>query len=63
MKHIVFVKNIATEEDVQKISEALSETRAIYDINLSTSSVTIEGSNDVLHHAKQVIMGLGYIIE
>ena len=63
MKHIVFIKTIKDHKDVCAISSALDETRAIYTISIPSSSITIEGSNDVLHHAKQLVQGLGYIIE
>lgn len=63
MKHIVFIKTIKDDKDVSAISSALDETRAIYTISIPSSSITIEGSNDVLHLAKQLVQGLGYIIE
>lgn len=63
MKHIIFIKTIKDENDVEKLTEALNETRAVFSISISNSCVTVEGSNDILHHAKQVIQSLGFIIE
>lgn len=63
MKHIIFLNGNITEEDVVKLIQVLSETRAIFSISTSTNSITIEGSNDVLHHVKQVILSSGYTIQ
>ncbi len=63
MKHIIFIKTIKDENDVEKLTEALNETRAVFSISIPNSCVTVEGSNDILHHAKQVIQSLGFIIE
>lgn len=63
MKHIIFLTQTLTKDDVVKLEDALNQTRAIVQISMATSTVTIEGSNDVLHHAKQVILSLGYTIQ
>lgn len=63
MKHIVFLKENLTEADIELLKQELNQTRAIYTISTATSSVTIEGSNDILHHAKQAIQNAGFTIQ
>lgn len=63
MKHIVFIKEVLTQEDIETLTEELNQTRALFSISIATSSVTIEGSNDILHHAKQAIQNAGFTIQ
>ena len=63
MKHIIFVKNLNTEEDVKRIKEAFLETRVECDIVLSSQYVVVYGRNDLVHVAKRVLTELGFIIQ
>ena len=63
MKHIIFVKTIKTEEDVKLIDEALEFVGVKYNISLNSSTVTVEGSNDLIHRTKQAISQAGFIIQ
>lgn len=63
MKHIIFVKTIKTEEDVKLIDEALEFVDVKYNISLISSTVTVEGSNDLIHKTKQAISQAGFIIQ
>ena len=63
MKHIVFIKNLNSKEDVVAIENVLEETRLEYLVSLHTQSVTIEGNNDDLYLGKQVLMQAGYVIQ
>ncbi len=63
MKHIIFVKGLTTEEDREKVQYELENTRIEFTISTATSSVTVSGSNDVIHSAKQAIIQAGYVIQ
>jgi copper chaperone CopZ len=63
MKHIIFVKDMNSELDVTKITEALSETRVDFEINLERQAVIVEGRNDIVHIAKIAIREAGYTVE
>jgi len=63
MKHIIFVKDLTTVEDVSKLQDALSDTRLDFEINLERSAIIIEGRNDLVHLAKTAIREAGYTVE
>lgn len=63
MKHIIFVKDLTSQQDVNKLQDALSDTRLDFEINLERSAVIIEGRNDLVHLAKTAIREAGYIVE
>lgn len=63
MRHIIFVENLNTDEDRNKITSALDNTRLDYTISTITQSVTVEGSNDAVYTAKQAIQQAGYEIQ
>lgn len=63
MKHIIFVKDIKSQEDVDKIAAELDNTRVEYTISLATSSVSVEGSNDVVYASKQAISQAGFVVQ
>lgn len=63
MKHIIFVKDMNDEQSVKKISEALSETRVDFEMNLERQAVIVEGRNDIVHIAKIAIREAGYTVE
>ncbi len=63
MKHIIFVKDMNDEHCVKLITEALSETRVDFEINLERQAVIVEGRNDIVHIAKIAIREAGYTVE
>ncbi len=63
MKKIVFVKNLNSEADIEKIEMALCDTRANYSISLERKAVVIEGNNDIQYAVKVALREVGYIIE
>ena len=63
MKHIIFVKTIETEEDVKLIEDALEFVGVKYNISLISSTVTVDGSNDLIRRTKQAISQAGFIIQ
>ncbi len=63
MKHIIFVKDLTTVEDVNKLQDALSDTRLDFEINLERSAIIIDGRNDLVHLAKTAIREAGYTVE
>ena len=62
MKHIIFIKGTISQEDADKIAFELDNTRVDYTISLATSSVTVVGSNDVVHASKQAISQAGFVV-
>lgn len=62
-KHIIFVKNLNNQEDVAKITEALSGTKVDFEILLHSKAVVVMGRNDVVYIAKTVIKEAGYSIQ
>lgn len=63
MKHIIFVKGLNTQNDADKIAAELDNTRVVYSISTATGSVTVEGSNDVVHTSKQAISQAGFTVQ
>ncbi|MBV1709008.1 MAG: heavy-metal-associated domain-containing protein [Erysipelothrix sp.] len=63
MKHIIFVKDMNDEHCVKLITEALSETRVDFEINLERQAMIVEGRNDIVHIAKIAIREAGYTVE
>ncbi len=62
-KHILFVKNLDSEKDVEKITYALSQTKVDFEVLKASKAVVIYGRNDVVYIAKTTIREAGYIIE
>lgn len=62
-KHILFVKNLQNEEDVEKINSTLSQTKVDFEILLASKAVVIYGRNDVVYIAKKTMSEAGYVIE
>jgi len=63
MKHLLFIRNLNTEEDVRRIKEALDETRVEYEVILENQCVAIYGRNDLVHAAKMALTENGFIVE
>jgi hypothetical protein len=62
-KHIIFVSNLNNQEDVVKLSEALSQTKVAFEVLLQSKAVVIHGRNDVVYIAKIAIREAGYTIQ
>jgi len=62
-KHILFVKNLVDDKDVDKISYALSQTKVDFEVLLASKAVVVYGRNDVVYIAKTTLREAGYIIE
>lgn len=63
MKKLLFVKDLDKEEVRKRISNALDQTRAIYNISTANKCIAVEGNNDIVRAATIAIRELGYIIE
>lgn len=62
MKRIIFVEDLKTEEDVEKIQMELENTRLHFTVSLPSKAVIVHGDNDALYAAKQAIAQAGYTI-
>lgn len=63
MKKIVYVKDLKTQEDVEKIKSELEQTRLIFSISLKPGHegiITFEGTGDEVYIAKMAIQKAGY---
>ncbi|MEA5027224.1 hypothetical protein SDC9_102669 [bioreactor metagenome] len=63
MKHLLFLKNLITEDDARKVRDALEGTRVEYEIILANQCVVIYGRNDIVHAAKVALSEYGFIVE
>ncbi|KAF0224610.1 MAG: Uncharacterized protein FD133_920 [Erysipelotrichaceae bacterium] len=63
MKVILFVKNLNSEEQAEKIRTALEETRVNFSVKPKDHIVVIEGDADAVYTAKVTIRECGFIIE
>ncbi len=63
MKKIIFVRNLNSQEDVEKIKFALIENRASIEVDLARKAVIVEGNNDVLYSVKIHLREAGFIVE
>lgn len=62
MKNIVLVKNLTEQEQVNRLENALSETRVDFEINLEKKCVIVEGNSDMVAIARKVISDNGFMI-
>lgn len=62
MKNIVLVKNLTEQEQVNRLENALSETRVDFEINLEKKCVVVEGNSDMVAIARKVISDHGFMI-
>jgi len=62
-KHILFIKNLNSEKDVEKVTYALSQTKVDFEVLTKSKAVVVYGRNDVVYIAKTTIIEAGYIIE
>ena len=63
MQSLLFIQKKLTEQDLQIIEEALSETRVQYTIKAKENMVVVEGRNDLVHAAKIALKEAGYSIQ
>ena len=63
MKVILFVRNLNSEEQAEKIRTALEETRVNFSVKPLDHIVVIEGDADAVYTAKVTIRECGFIIE
>lgn len=63
MKHIIFVRNLNTQDDVEKIKEAFFESRVEFEILLEDKCVVVFGRNDIVRTAKTLLAEHGYIVD
>jgi hypothetical protein len=63
MQSLLFIQKKLTEQDLQIIEEALSETRVQYTIKAKENMVVVEGRNDLVHAAKIALQEAGYSIQ
>ncbi len=63
MKHIMFVSNLKSEDDIRRVKEALLGTRVEYEIVLENQCIVINGRNDIVHAAKSALTEAGFIIK
>lgn len=63
MKKIIFVRNLCSNEDENKIKEVLEETRVDFSVLLDRKAVAIEGNNDALYAAKVALREADFVIE
>jgi hypothetical protein len=62
-KHILFISNLNNEEDVAKLTQALSQTKVDFEVLLQSKAVVVHGRNDIVYIAKTVIREAGYTIQ
>lgn len=62
-KHILFISNLNNQEDVRKITEAMSQTKVDFEVLLQSKAVVVHGRNDLVYTAKTVIREAGYTIQ
>lgn len=62
MTHIIFIEDLNSEADLQRLKNELDQTRLDYSISMVTKSVSVKGSNDLVYVAKQAIAQAGYTI-
>ena len=63
MKTLLFVHQMKTQEDADRIADALAQTQVDFSIKLSDHCVVIEGRNDLVYAAKVAIREAGYLVD
>lgn len=63
MRVILFVRDLKTEEQAEKLRVALSDTRLNFSVKPKDHIVVIEGDADGVYTAKVTIREAGFIIE
>jgi len=63
MSVILFIRNLNTEDQAEKLRSALNETRLTFKVKAQDHIVIIEGDADAVYTAKVTIRECGFIIE
>jgi hypothetical protein len=63
MKTLLFVGQMQTQADADKIALALSDTQVNFSIKLEDRCVVIEGRNDLVYVAKVAIREAGFLVD
>lgn len=62
MKHILLIKNLQDEIQVNAIQKALADTRVIYEVDLGRKCVIVQGNQDMVFIVRKALQELGLII-
>lgn len=63
MKVILFVRDLNTEDQAEKLRSALEDTRLVFSVKPKDHIVVIEGDADAVYTAKVTIRECGFVIE
>lgn len=63
MQTILFVPELINQQQIDRISSFLDETRVSYKIVLESHAVVIDGSNDLVYAAKTAIQEAGFSVK
>jgi hypothetical protein len=63
MKVILFVRNLNTEDQAEKLRSALEDTRLVFSVKPKDHIVVVEGDADAVYTAKVTIRECGFVIE
>jgi len=63
MKVILFVRDLKSQEQAEKLRSALEETRLTFSVKPNDHIVTVEGDADAVYTAKVTIRECGFIVE
>ena len=63
MKTILFIRDMKTEDQADRIRRALDETRVEYSVVPQSGIVVVEVGNDIVYAAKTAIREAGFVIE
>ena len=63
MKTILFIRDMKTEDQADRIRRALDETGVEYSVVPQSGIVVVEGGNDIVYAAKTAIREAGFVIE
>lgn len=62
MMSVIMIEDMNDEACAQKIQNALSNTRIPFEIKLERKVVVVEGDNDLIRLAKQIISDAGFCV-
>lgn len=62
MKSIIMVSDMNCENCANKIETALRSANVTCSINLDNKIVVVEGNNDMVRNAKQIINDIGFTV-
>ena len=62
MKHILLIKNLNDESQVDAIQKSLADTRVIYEVDLGRKCVIVHGNQDMVFVVRKALQELGLVI-